>query len=119
MQLRADARITLAPLVDVLPCLGAVTVTLLDAPYVDLSASLIGALDLMALPGIRDAVQAVAHKARPAGALVPDLSCTNPTAGAVQAAAHKGAPLLEPLLVSLFISVHGSLVHWSSSHVKA
>ena len=61
-QLRAEARITLAPLVDVLPCLGAVTITLLDAPYVDLSLALIGGLDLMQLPGIHEAVQFIAHK---------------------------------------------------------
>ena len=73
-QLRADARITLAPLVDVLPCLGAVTITMLDAPYFDLSASLIGALDLMSLPGIRDAVQAIAHKVL----LQPSLTCSHP-----------------------------------------
>ncbi|KAK9825678.1 hypothetical protein WJX81_002318 [Elliptochloris bilobata] len=54
IQMRATARVTLAPLVESLPCLGAVTITLLEEPYVDLSLALIGGLDLMQLPGVRD-----------------------------------------------------------------
>ena len=64
LQLRATARITLAPLVDTLPCLGAVTITLLEEPYIDLSLALIGALDLMQLPGIRDAALFAAKTVR-------------------------------------------------------
>lgn len=60
-QIRADARITFAPLVDTLPCLGAVTVSLLDPPYIDLSLSLIGGINLMALPGLREGVFAAAN----------------------------------------------------------
>jgi len=64
-QLRATARVTLSPLVDTLPCLGAVTITLLDEPYVDLSLALIGGLDLMQLPGVRDAALYAAQTVRP------------------------------------------------------
>ena len=54
--MRATARVTLSPLVESLPCLGAVTITLLEEPYIDLSLALIGGLDLMQLPGVRDGV---------------------------------------------------------------
>ncbi len=64
LQLRATARITLAPMVDTLPCLGAVTITLLEEPYIDLSLALIGGLDLMQLPGIRDAALFAAKSVR-------------------------------------------------------
>ncbi|KAK9809105.1 hypothetical protein WJX72_009433 [[Myrmecia] bisecta] len=56
IQMKATARITLKPLVETLPCLGAVEITLLDKPFIDLSLRLINQLDLMALPGIREAV---------------------------------------------------------------
>ncbi len=49
---------------DTLPCLGAVTITLLDEPYVDLSLALIGGLDLMQLPGVRDAALYAAQTVR-------------------------------------------------------
>lgn len=51
------ARITVKPLVEQLPCVGGVTVNLLEAPHVDLRLALIGGLDLMVLPGIREAVK--------------------------------------------------------------
>jgi Ca2+-dependent lipid-binding protein len=63
VQVRADARITIAPLVDTLPCLGAVTISLLDPPHLDVSLSVIGGLDLMILPGIREAAHFALHKA--------------------------------------------------------
>ncbi|KAK9915888.1 hypothetical protein WJX75_005707 [Coccomyxa subellipsoidea] len=62
IQVRADARITIAPLVDTLPCLGAVTISLLDPPHLDVSLSVIGGLDLMILPGIREAAHFALHK---------------------------------------------------------
>ena len=69
-QMRATARVSLAPLVESLPCLGAVTITLLEEPYLDLSLALVGGLDLMQLPGVRDgalyAAQTVRARAAPA-----------------------------------------------------
>ena len=64
MQVRANARITIAPLVETLPCLGAMTISLLDPPHLDVSLSVIGGLDLMVLPGIREAAHFAIHKAR-------------------------------------------------------
>ena len=62
LQIRGLARITLAPLVDTLPCLGAVQITLLEEPYIDFSISLFGSLDLMLLPVLKDAVNLAANK---------------------------------------------------------
>ncbi|CAL8470422.1 g9964 [Coccomyxa elongata] len=62
VQVRADARITFAPLVETLPCLGAVTISLLDPPHLDVSLCLIGGLDLLILPGIREAVHFALQK---------------------------------------------------------
>lgn len=53
---------TLAPLVDTLPCIGAMTMTLLGEPYIDLSLRFLGCLDLMQLPGIKEAVHVIANK---------------------------------------------------------
>ena len=55
--MKARTRITLEPLVDVLPCMGAVTVSLLEAPYLDCSLRLFGNLDLMMLPVVKDAAR--------------------------------------------------------------
>lgn len=52
LQLKARARITLKPLVETIPCLGAVTVSLLEVPTVDLGLMLLNHLDIMALPGL-------------------------------------------------------------------
>lgn len=52
--LHAIARITIRPLVETLPCLGAIHISLLAAPYIDMTLNLINGIDLMALPGIRD-----------------------------------------------------------------
>ena len=64
LQIRGLARITLAPLVDTLPCMGAVQISLLEDPYIDFSISLFGSLDLMLLPGLKDVVNLVAKKVR-------------------------------------------------------
>lgn len=60
--MKAESRITIKPLVETLPCLGSVSVSLLKEPFVDLSVMVINRLDLMALPIVRDIVQkAVAY----------------------------------------------------------
>lgn len=56
LQLKACARITLKPLVETIPCLGAVTVSLLEVPTVDLALMLINKMDIMAFPGLNMAV---------------------------------------------------------------
>lgn len=56
IQVKARARITLKPLVETIPCLGAVDVSLLEVPTVDLALMLINHLDLMALPGLNFAI---------------------------------------------------------------
>jgi Ca2+-dependent lipid-binding protein len=56
MQLKARARITLKPLVETIPCLGAVNISLLEVPTVDLALSIINSPDLMAIPGLNLAV---------------------------------------------------------------
>lgn len=56
LQLDALARITFRPLVDKLPCIGAVSVALMDTPFVDLTLKLINDWDIMSLPFIHDAV---------------------------------------------------------------
>ncbi|KAK9864981.1 hypothetical protein WJX84_009997 [Apatococcus fuscideae] len=50
---KAKARITIKPLVDIIPCMGAVNVTLIDQPEIDFSVRALGSCDLMAIPGIR------------------------------------------------------------------
>ena len=62
-QLRAVSRITLSPIVETLPCVGGVSVTLLESPYFDACFSLINHYDILALPIIHDGVQ-FAAKAR-------------------------------------------------------
>ena len=56
MQLRGLGRITLRPLTDELPCIGAVTVTLMEQPYVDFTLRLMGSFDLMQIPGVNQAL---------------------------------------------------------------
>ena len=46
--------------------MGAVQISLLEDPYIDFSISLFGSLDLMLLPGLKDAVNLVAKKVRAA-----------------------------------------------------
>jgi hypothetical protein len=62
MQIRALARITLAPLVETLPCLGAVQISLLEEPHIDFSLHIFGSWDLMLLPILKDAVNVAAMK---------------------------------------------------------
>ncbi len=75
VQVRADARITFAPLVETLPCLGAVTISLLDPPHLDVSLRLIGGLDLLILPGIREAVHFALQKVRESCGFLGSPSC--------------------------------------------
>eukprot|EP00892_Ulva_mutabilis_P003246 jgi/Ulvmu1/1293/UM011_0017.1 len=56
VQLDALARITFRPLVDKLPCIGAVSVCLMDTPFVDLTLKLLNDWDIMSLPFVHDAV---------------------------------------------------------------
>ncbi len=51
------SRITLSPIVETLPCVGGVSVTLLESPYFDACFSLINHYDILALPIIHDGVQ--------------------------------------------------------------
>ena len=53
--MRSVARITLSPIVETLPCVGGVSITLLKAPYFDAKFSLMGSLDILGLPFIRQA----------------------------------------------------------------
>lgn len=56
IQLHAVARITIRPLVETLPCLGAVHIALLNPPHLDMTLLLINGIDLMALPGVKGKV---------------------------------------------------------------
>ena len=47
---------TLRPLTDVLPCIGAVTVTLMETPYLDFSLHLMDSFDLMQIPGVKQGI---------------------------------------------------------------
>jgi hypothetical protein len=62
LQFRATARISLRPLVEQLPCLGAAEVSLMEPPYVNLSLMLINRLDLMQLPVVKEAVKFIIYK---------------------------------------------------------
>uniref|UniRef100_A0A7R9V5U8 C2 domain-containing protein n=1 Tax=Chlamydomonas euryale TaxID=1486919 RepID=A0A7R9V5U8_9CHLO len=57
LHFKADVRITLKPLVEVIPCVGGVAISLLRVPHVDFKLSIIGGVDLMALPVIKDGVR--------------------------------------------------------------
>lgn len=54
LQLHAVARITIRPLVETLPCLGALHISLLNPPHIDMALHLINNIDFMALPGIKE-----------------------------------------------------------------
>ena len=56
VQLQSLARITLRPLTDVLPCMGAVTITLMEQPYLDFSLHVLDSFDLMQFPGVKQLV---------------------------------------------------------------
>ena len=69
LQLSANARVTIRPLVDTLPCLGAISISLTESPFVDLTVKAINNMDIMSMPFIHDAVLAavkmVTEQARP------------------------------------------------------
>jgi len=54
VQLHAVARITIRPLVETLPCLGALHISLLNPPHIDMTLNLINNMDFMALPGVKE-----------------------------------------------------------------
>jgi Ca2+-dependent lipid-binding protein len=57
-QFKARARVTLCPLVDTFPCIGGVTLSLLDVPHFDFKLRLFGGPDVMAFPGVKEATRA-------------------------------------------------------------
>lgn len=56
-QIRGVVRFTVDPMVDVIPCLGALSISLLEAPHLSVNLSIINNLDLLSLPFIRIAVR--------------------------------------------------------------
>ncbi|KAJ9520981.1 hypothetical protein QJQ45_022699 [Haematococcus lacustris] len=52
-----ESRITVKPLVEEMPCVGGVTISLLQAPHVDMSLKLSHGVDLMALPLVKEGVR--------------------------------------------------------------
>ena len=62
IQVRAVARVALRPLVEDLPCVGGADVSLLEPPHFDLSLRLVNRIDIMRLPGVKSAVDAVVAK---------------------------------------------------------
>lgn len=57
IQFKALTRITVKPLVETLPCLGGVTVSLMETPHFDMDLRLCDSPDIMALPGVPLLVQ--------------------------------------------------------------
>ncbi|GAB4813356.1 hypothetical protein N2152v2_000402 [Parachlorella kessleri] len=57
VQFKALTRITVKPLVETLPCAGGVTLSLMEEPHVDCEVRVGPSPDLMALPGVPQAVQ--------------------------------------------------------------
>ena len=56
LQVSANARITIRPLVDTLPCLGALSISLTESPFVDLSLRAINSMDLLSVPFVHEAM---------------------------------------------------------------
>ncbi|MEW5299187.1 MAG: hypothetical protein WDW36_002226 [Sanguina aurantia] len=56
LQFKVLARVTLRPLVETLPCLGGVTFTLLEVPFVDFSLKVVQGVDLLSLPLVPQAI---------------------------------------------------------------
>ena len=56
LQMSANARITIRPLVDTLPCLGAISISLTESPFVDLTVKAVTGMDLLSVPGIHEAM---------------------------------------------------------------
>ena len=84
--IKAEARITLKPLVDVIPCIGGVTISLLSIPQVDLSLCIFKGVDLMALPIVKDVV-------RMALKMVTETICVLPNSISVPLLPNWGLPL--------------------------
>jgi hypothetical protein len=59
VQFKIDARVTLKPLIDVIPFFGGITVSLLKVPHIDFKLSLMRGIDIMALPLIKDGFRMV------------------------------------------------------------
>lgn len=59
IQFMATSRITIRPLVETLPCLGALGVSLLGTPHFDMALYPLGMGDVMALPGVKPLVDSV------------------------------------------------------------
>ena len=57
--MQSDARITLKPLLDVIPFFGGLTLSLLKPPHFDMELKVFGRLDLMALPIVKDVFRMV------------------------------------------------------------
>ena len=75
LQLKARARITLPPLVETIPCLGSVSISLLESPTVDLALMLINQLDIMAFPGLNLAANLVLKMVGAKSAIPLDFAC--------------------------------------------
>ncbi|KAL4515644.1 hypothetical protein Ndes2437B_g07071 [Nannochloris sp. 'desiccata'] len=64
-QFKALARITI-PMVETLPCLGGISISLLEEPWIDFDLNIVDMADIMALPGVplavRTAIKLVAGK---------------------------------------------------------
>ncbi len=56
LQMRAVARITASPVVETLPCVGGVSITLLRVPHFDASFKIADSFDFMALPFVHEAI---------------------------------------------------------------
>ena len=54
---QSDARITLKPLLDIIPFFGGLTLSLLKPPHFDMELKVFGSLDLMALPIVKEVVR--------------------------------------------------------------
>ena len=65
LQLQGLARMTLRPLTDVLPCIGAITVTLMETPYLDFSLHILESFDIMQIPGIKQGVNYAMERVSP------------------------------------------------------
>lgn len=63
-QLKGNVRVTLRPLVETLPCIGAVNISFMELPYLDTSLSIGNRLDIMQLPGIKQLVNFAVDKVR-------------------------------------------------------
>lgn len=72
VQFKVLARVTLTPLVDTIPCIGGVTISLLEVPHVDFKARLFNGPDVMAFPGVKEATRAAVSWAVTQVALYPN-----------------------------------------------